>query len=828
MTQAGRADVPGRSVGMGSGYREMRRAPSLAERIAAALRAIHEAALLRWALPALENLMPVVLNKVGPRRSAGAVLAVVAASVIAPSITASHPAPAAGPADAAPPAVISREILFGNPERVSARVSPDGTRLSFIAPVDGVLNVWVAPVGDLAAAKPITKDTGRGIRMHAWLPSGTHVLYMQDRNGDENFRVYSVDIASGSTIDLSPFDGARAEIAHVSRDFPDSIAIAVNNRDPRFFDVHLVNAMTGERKVIFENTRFAGTVLDDRMKVRVVSEPQPDGSSVFSAVDETAEGVAFRPLLTVPFEDAMTTAISGIERAGKRAFVTDSRNRNLSMLAMIDLSTGAIEPVFEPKKADVSDALVSPIDSTVEAVASDYLRNEWTVLSPKVEKDFAYLRTLDPGDLSVTSRSLDDTRWTVAFSHDDGPAVTYFYDRAAGKATRLFTSNSKLEALELAAMQPVEIKSRDGLTLPSYLSLPTWSDSDRDGRPEAALPMVLLVHGGPWGRDAWGYNPYHQWLANRGYAVLSVNFRGSTGFGKDFVNKGDGQWADAMHDDLVDAVEWAVANGVAQRDKVAIMGGSYGGYAALAGVTFTPDLFAASVAIVGPSNLITLLDSIPSYWAPMTEMFAKRVADKRTPEGRRKLRDMSPLTHVDEIKKPLLVGQGATDPRVKRQESDQIVRAMQKKDLPVTYVLFPDEGHGFAKPENNIAFNAVVEEFLAKHLGGRVEPIGDALSKSSAMVVSKGALDLPVDETSWDKVAALDAPVEIPAVAYESLTDAQRQMVDQVMQQLEQLPADALPQVLSQVQGSLGAAPPEMLPAMHHVIGRIKERMAAK
>ena len=750
-----------------------------------------------------------------------------AASCLA-ALAAGSALPAAAAAAPEPPAIISRELLFGNPERIAARVSPDGSRIAFIAPLDGVLNVWVAPAGDLSAAKPVTKDTGRGIRTHAWLPSGTHILYAQDKNGDENFRVYSVDVASGNTIDLSPFDGARAQIAHVSRDFPDSIAITVNNRDPQYFDVHLVNALTGERTVLFENTRFAQTILDDRMKVRVVGEMQPDGSTAYFAVDEAAEGPAYRPLLAVPFEDAMTTGISGIDRAGKRAFLTDSRNRNLSMLASIDLATGAIEPIFEPKKADVSDALVSPIDSTVEAVASEYLRSEWTVLSPKVEKDFAYLRTLDTGDLSVTSRSLDDTKWTVSFSHDDGPSVSYLYDRTGGKATRLFTSNSRLEGLELAAMQPVEIKSRDGLLLPSYLSLPTWSDSDRDGRPETALPTVLLVHGGPWARDSWGYDPYHQWLANRGYAVLSVNFRGSTGFGKDFVNKGDGQWADAMHNDLVDAVEWAVANGVAQRDKVAIMGGSYGGYAALAGVTFTPDLFAASVAIVGPSNLITLLDSIPSYWAPMTEMFAKRVADKRTPEGRRKLRDMSPLTHVDEIKKPLLVGQGANDPRVKRQESDQIVQAMQRKKLPVTYVLFPDEGHGFAKPENSIAFNGVVEAFLARHLGGRVEPIGESLSKSSAMVVSKGALELPVDETSWDKVAALDAPVEVPAVGYDSLNDAQKQMVDQVMKQLEQVPADALPQVLSQLQGSLGSAPAEMLPAMHHVIGRIKERMAAK
>lgn len=738
---------------------------------------------------------------------------------------------AAVPSDAlaaGEPPLISRDVLFGNPERTSARISPDGTRFAFIAPLDGVLNVWVAPVGDLAAAKPVTKDTGRGIRMHQWLLSGSHILYTQDKNGDENFRVYSVDLSSGNVLDLSPFDGARAQIAHLSRDFPDSIAISVNNRDPQYFDVHLVNAMTGERKLVFENTRFASVTLDDRMKPRIGGEPQPDGSTAYFAIDESAEGYSFRPLLNVPFEDAMTTSINGVERAGKRAFLIDSRNRNLSMLATVDLASGAIEPIIEPKKADISDALVSPIDSTVEAVASEYLRSEWTVLSPRVEKDFAYLRTLDPGDLSVTSRSLDDTKWTVVFSHDDGPSVTYFYDRAAGKATKLFTSNSKLEGLELAPMQALEIKSRDGLTLPSYLTLPPWTDSDRDGRPEKPVPTVLLVHGGPWARDAWGYDPYHQWLSNRGYAVLSVNFRGSTGFGKDFVNKGDGQWADAMHNDLVDAVEWAVANGVAQRDKVAIMGGSYGGYAALAGVTFTPDLFAASVAIVGPSNLITLLDSIPSYWAPMAEMFAKRVADKRTPEGRRKLRDMSPLTHVDEIRKPLLVGQGANDPRVKRQESDQIVRAMQKKDLPVTYVLFPDEGHGFAKPENNIAFNAVVEAFLAKHLGGRVEPIGEVISKSSAMVVSKGALELPVEETSWDKVAALDAPVEVPAVSYESLTDAQKQVVDQAMSQIGQLPADAMPMVLSQIQGSIGSAPAEMLPALHHLIGRIKERMSAK
>ncbi|MHC4834282.1 MAG: alpha/beta hydrolase family protein, partial [Planctomycetota bacterium] len=312
-------------------------------------------------------------------------------------------------------------------------------------------------------------------------------------------------------------------------------------------------------------------------------------------------------------------------------------------------------------------------------------------------------------------------------------------------------------------MHGVEIPTRDGLTLPSYVSIPAWSDPDGDGVPDEPLPMVLMVHGGPWARDSWGYNPYHQWFANRGYAVVSPNFRGSTGFGKSFVNAGDGEWADSMHDDLIDAVEWAVGKGIADRDRVGIFGGSYGGYAALAGVTFTPEVFAASVSIVGPSNLITLMNSLPPYWAPMIEMFAKRVADHRTPEGRRTLRDMSPLTHVDEIVKPLLIGQGANDPRVKQQESDQIVKAMQAKDLPVTYVLYPDEGHGFAKPENNIAFQAIAEAFLAEHLGGRAEPITDEIGASTAKVVSKGALDLPVEETTWEELEAEANAVEIEA-----------------------------------------------------------------
>ena len=738
-------------------------------------------------------------------------------SILFAGLLMSGAAAAANGPDSVP--LIPRSTLFGNPDRAGVQVSPDGSMISWIAPLDGVLNVWVAPVGDLAAAKAMTKDTDRGIRQYFWMPNSTHLVYLQDRGGDENWRAYSVGLATGIEIDLTPFEGVAAQIAHVSRDFPDTLALGVNDRDPQFHDIHLVNAATGERTMLFENPRFAEVTLDDAMRVRLVSEMNPDGSIASFMVEEGA----FTPFDTVPFEDTMGTRSVGLDRKGERLFMVDSRGRDKSALMVRDLASGKAEVIFEGTKADVSGALVDPITDEIEAVASTYLKPEWAVLDKGMQQDLDYLRTLQEGEIGIGSRSLDDSKWIVSFRGDAGPTVYYLYDRGAGSATRLFSSKDALEGLPLVPMHGVEIPTRDGLTLPSYVSLPKWSDPDGDGVPNEPLPTVLMVHGGPWARDSWGYNPYHQWFTNRGYAVVSPNFRGSTGFGKDFVNAGDGQWADAMHDDLIDAVEWAVANGIADRDRVGIFGGSYGGYAALAGVTFTPDVFAASVAIVGPSNLITLLNSLPPYWAPMIEMFAKRVADHRTPEGRRQLRDMSPLTHVDEIRKPLLIGQGANDPRVKQPESDQIVKAMQAKNLPVTYVLYPDEGHGFAKPENNIAFQAVAEAFLAEHLGGRAEPITDELAKSTAMVVSKGNLDLPVEETSWEEVEVKEAKVD--TVRYEDLSPALQSRADQMLQQLDQAPAEMLPQVLSQLEGSVNMAPDDQKPLLYFLMGWIKAKL---
>jgi dipeptidyl aminopeptidase/acylaminoacyl peptidase len=406
------------------------------------------------------------------------------------------------------------------------------------------------------------------------------------------------------------------------------------------------------------------------------------------------------------------------------------------------LTHGKQTVLSEDPRADVSDTLIHPTEKHVQAVAFTYERKHWQILDLTLTHDMAYLRSVSGGDIEITSRTLDDRVWIVAYVLDNGPIRYYRYDRDTRQAHFLFTNRQALEGLTLAHMHAVVIPSRDGMHLVSYYTLPVGCGSKDDHRPATPLPMVLLVHGGPWARDTWGYDPLHQWLANRGYAVLSVNFRGSTGLGKAFINAANREWGTRMHDDLLDAVEWATQQGIADADRIAIMGGSYGGYATLAGLTFTPDTFACGVDIVGPSNLVTLLESIPPYWQPQIELFATRVGDHRTDEGRAFLTERSPLRYADRIQRPLLIGQGANDPRVKQPESDQIVDAMQANDIPVTYALYPDEGHGFARPENSLSFYAIAEAFLAACLGGGYEPIGDDF-RGSSLTVPVGAEHVP-------------------------------------------------------------------------------------
>jgi len=632
--------------------------------------------------------------------------------------------------------LVEREVFFGNPDKAQPRLSPDGKRLAYLAPVNGVLNVWVGPADNPEAAKPVTNDTSRGIRRYFWAYTNNHIIYLQDKGGDENWRAYSVDVATKTEKDLTPLQGVRAEIAAVSHKFPNEILVGLNDRNQQYHDIHRINIQSGERKLIEQNDQFANYLIDDDYSIRFANKVTGDGGSeIFRR-----NGSQWETFTKIGMEDMMTTQPILVDTDDNRLYMIDSRGRNTAALTAFHLTSGKTETLGANSKADVDNFLVHPTNNNVQAYATTYTRTDWTILDNSIKGDLRYLEDLADGDLEVVSRTLDDTRWVVAYTLDDGPVRFYRYDRPTKSSTFLFTNNADLESLTLAKMHPVVIRSRDGMNLVSYLTIPA-TEATRRMKPSGPLPMVLFVHGGPWARDEWGFSSYHQWLANRGYAVLSVNYRGSTGLGKEFINASNLEWAAKMHDDLIDAVNWAVKERIADPKRIAIMGGSYGGYATLVGLTFTPDVFACGVDIVGPSNLITLLNTIPPYWAPMIEVFTKRVGDHRTPEGQSLLRERSPLTFVQRINKPLLIGQGANDPRVKQSESDQIVKAMQEKKIPVTYVLYPDEGHGFARPENRMSFHAVAEAFLAAHIGGRFEPIGDDF-KGSSITVPSGAADV--------------------------------------------------------------------------------------
>jgi len=642
--------------------------------------------------------------------------------------------------------LIPREVLFGNPDRASPRISPDGRKLSFLAPVDGFLNVWVGDATDVATARPITSDRARGIRIYFWAFDSEHILYMQDQGGDEDWHVYSVDIATQATVDLTPIKGVHAQVQELSHHFPGEIVVGLNDRDPQLHDLYRVNIATGQREIIARNEGFAGYVTDDSLQVRFAYRLTSSGGSELLRPTPSGDWELFIP---VPPEDLLTTTPSGFDKSRRTLYMIDSRDRDTSALVTIDSESGERTVIAENPRADVSEVLTHPTEKTVEAVAFTYDRKHWMVLDDRVGGDLQYLKTVAGGEIEIVSRTLDDTQWIVAFMMDDGPMRYYRCDRRSRQDSFLFSNRKRLEGLPLSKMHAAVIKTRDGLDMVCYYTLPYGSDARSPGTPDRPLPMVLDVHGGPGRADEWGYNPMHQLMANRGYAVMSVNFRGSTGLGKRFTNAGNMEWAGKMHDDLLDAMEWAVGQGIADRNRVAVFGGSYGGYAALVGLTFTPDTFACGVDIVGPSSLVTLLESIPPYWAPQIEVFATRVGDHRNEEGRKFLKERSPLTYVERINRPLLIVQGAKDPRVKQTESVQIVQALRGKGIPVTYVLFPDEGHGFARPENNMAFNAVAEAFLAAHLGGRYEAVGDDF-KGSTIQVPAGADQVPGLEKALD------------------------------------------------------------------------------
>ena len=623
--------------------------------------------------------------------------------------------------------LIERAKLFGYPSKAQGKLSPDGKWTSWLAPSNGVLNIWVAPTGHPEQARALTAETARPIRQHFWAPDSSMILFINDSGGDEDFLLYGVPVAGGETRLLTPFKKTTVEIVGISDRHPEHILVGLNNRDQKWHDVWSLDLASGKLTEVMRNDGFAGFLVDEDLAVRGAARPNASGGQDYFRVSNGV--VEPHPFLTFDLEDAATTAPLGFSGDGKTLYWQDSRNRDTGALFAMDWQSGKLTLLAEDARADLGDVLINPRSKRVEAASFDYLKPEWKVLDKAVAADIAFLNE-KLGNWLLSSRTDADDRWIVTTNNSSKAAAAYLYDRTARSLVKLFDTRPELAGAPLAQMRPVEITARDGKTLVSYLTLPPSAGA----KPETPLPMVLLVHGGPWARDNYGYAGLGQFLANRGYAVLQVNFRGSTGFGKAFTNAGNGQWGARMHDDLLDAVQWAVKGGYADLQKVAIMGGSYGGYATLAGLTFTPDTFACGVDIVGPSNLVTLLSTVPPYWESFRKQLIARMGDPDTPAGQKWLQERSPLTYADRIVKPLLIGQGANDPRVKQAESDQIVAAMQAKNIPVTYVLFPDEGHGFARPENNIAFMAIAENFLKTCIGGRAEPIGGTVKASTAKV----------------------------------------------------------------------------------------------
>ena len=609
--------------------------------------------------------------------------------------------------------LIPRKTLFGNPEKAAPHLSPDGQTLAYLAPDNGVLNIWVRPIGG-GEVKVVTQDKKRGIRSYFWQEDSRHLLYIQDQDGDENWHIYQTDIETLTTRDLTPFEGVHAQVVATSQDVPDQLLVGLNVRNKQLIDVYRVDLQTGESVLDTENPGdVAGWSADHKLVVRGAQAMTSDGSTE----------VRLRAGVDSPWESFLTWGpeesfggVLGFTPDNNGVLIVTSVDANSARIIQIDIATGTRTVIAEDDQYDASEVLTHPTTHEIEAVAFRKARLEWTVLSDAVAADFEFLSEFNSGDLNITDRNRADNVWLIAYVSDVAPVKYYVFSRATKTLEFLFTTQPALEQYTLAPMEPISYTARDGMVLYGYLTTPV-------GVPAENLPLILQVHGGPWARDLWGYNPSVQHLVNRGYAVLNINFRGSTGYGKAYLNAGDREWAGKMHDDLIDGKRWAIERGVADPNRVAITGGSYGGYATLVGLTFTPDEFVCGVDIVGPSNLITLLESFPPYWKTLTAMMAKRVGDLET--DAEFLKSRSPLHLADKITAPLLIGQGANDPRVKQAESDQIVEAMRKNNQPVEYLLFPDEGHGFARPENRLIFSAATERFLAIYLGGRAEPISE-------------------------------------------------------------------------------------------------------
>ena len=610
-----------------------------------------------------------------------------------------------------PHPLISRSVLFGNPDRSSPSLSPDGNHLAYLAPYEGVMNVWVRSL-DKTDDRVVTRDQSRGIRTFHWAQNSRQILYIQDRNGDENWHLFAVDLVEDVERDLTPFDGIQVRNLSDDPGVPNELLVGINRRDPEWHDIYRIHLANAEINLDTENSIGAiGFESDHRLRVRAAVRATPDGG--LELLHRGHEQEPWRKFQTWPSQSAFNSGIIGFTADNSGVFLLSSLGSNVSELRRVDLATGVETSVATDHFADVAAVLMHPTEHTIQAVGFLKERLHWKVIDPSLKRDFTRIRHTRPADdFKIIGRDHADRVWLVAYTTDVGPKAYYLYHREAGKTRRLFSDREALENIPLACMVPIGFRARDGLLIQGYLTIP----------PEVAprsLPTVLVVNNGPWSRVTWGYDETAQWLANRGYAVLQVNFRGSSGYGKNFLNAGTREWGGKIQNDLVDAVNWAVDRGIADPNRVGIFGTSFGGYAALTALAETPDVFRCAIDIVGPSNLITFISSLPPYLKPVEPLIFDRIGHpQRDAEF---LKSRSPLYKVDRITKPLLMAQGANDPRVKKSEALQMVNALREAGKEVEYIEYPDEGHGFARPANRLDFYARAERFLAKHLGGRFE-----------------------------------------------------------------------------------------------------------
>lgn len=609
---------------------------------------------------------------------------------------------------------IPLELFFGNAERQSAQISPNGEWLGWSEPVEGVMNIFVGPVANpLEEGKAMTADSERGIQAWFWAEDNRHIVYMQDKGGDENWRLYGVDVESGEVRDYTPYDAIQAQVVKISSRHPDAILISMNLEDQELHDIYLLNLETGNLTLQTKNLGgVVGWVADEDLQIlAALLSTEQGGYRLMLRPSADAEWQEVREWNR---EDAGTSTPIGFNADGSKLYMVDSKGANAARAVAMDVNDHSIEVLYEDPRYDVTALLLDKKRKTPMMVCILRDRTEWAPLDDRVGDDLQALEEYsgEAADWVPVGRTADDAVWTIAFDHSDGSTQYHLYHRADRSLHTIFSVRPELDKHDLAPMECFAYTARDGREMHGYITFPLGVDRKN-------LPMVLNVHGGPWTRDTWGYHPEAQWLANRGYICMQVNYRGSTGYGKDHMNAGDREWGGKMHDDLVDAVAWAVEEGYADRDRVAIYGGSYGGYSALVGATFTPEVFCCSVALVGPSNLITFINSIPPYWRPLLGLLKNRVGNPDTEPDF--LLSRSPISRVDDIAIPMLVAHGANDPRVKQEESEQIVAAMKEKGIKHEYLLFEDEGHGFVRPENKLRFYGAVDQFLAEHMAVTVE-----------------------------------------------------------------------------------------------------------